>query len=137
MWSLPSQQIVDMLLGLRAIMCVNFSVQKIDWNFFLSHRQLREREREWLTHTENARIRVKTWWWCKVLNVLWKVKSSGMKCFWDEVVDEVKSNEVVLLLWWKLWISEGAMYQGGMIIRSRSRKIKVTLSINYSIYIIL
>jgi hypothetical protein len=47
-----------------------------------------------------------------ILYVLWKVKRSSS----SEVVDEVKSYEVVLLgffiiiiLWWKLWNSEGAM----------------------------
>ena len=51
--------------------------------------------------------------------VLWKVQVQ-VKCFGDEVVDEVKSNEVLLgffiiiILWWKLWISEGAMDQGAL-----------------------
>jgi len=60
--------------------------------------------------------------------VLWKVKSSS------EVKVVLWGFVKIIILWWKLWNSEGAMDQGAIDIRSRSGKMKVTLLINYYIH---
>jgi hypothetical protein len=62
-----------------------------------------------------------------------------VKCYWEKVVDEVKSYEVVLLGFFiiiKLSIIEGAIREQWMdiIIMGRCGKMKVL--INYNIYII-
>jgi len=71
----------------------------------------------------------------------WKVQVQ-VKCFWDEVVDEVKTDEVVLLgffiiviLWWNLSIIEGAIREKWMDIIIMSRRGKMKVLINYNVYI--